>query len=49
VSPAVFLCPPERSGNGQLVLVPDHDVRRVLSEDGELALVVAIPDQFTDR
>jgi outer membrane protein assembly factor BamB len=37
-----------RYGNGQLVLLPEQDLLLVTSEEGELVLVKATPDQFTE-
>jgi outer membrane protein assembly factor BamB len=37
-----------RYGNGQLVLLPDQDLLIVITEDGELALVSAAADRFTE-
>ena len=37
-----------RYGHGQLVLLPDENLLLVVSEDGEVALVNALPDRFTE-
>jgi outer membrane protein assembly factor BamB len=37
-----------RYGNGQMVLLADQDLLLVSSEDGDVALVRAMPDQYTE-
>ena len=37
-----------RYGQGQMVLLPDQDLLLLVGEEGELALVRAAPDQFTE-
>jgi outer membrane protein assembly factor BamB len=37
-----------RYGHGQMIVLPDQDVLLVLSEEGEVALVAAAPDQYRE-
>jgi hypothetical protein len=37
-----------RYGHGQMVLLPGQDLLVVVSEEGEIALVAAKPDQYTE-